>query len=661
MPRINLPLRHVALFSSGVGFFSRAATLSGAGECELLFKAGDINDILKSLVLLDPHGGARHVSYDAKEEIGKYLQRAGIELQPGASPAAILQQFQGVEVQVQTFDSRTLKGRLLCVNRREVVRDREKTQLDVLSIFGADGLQSVSLDDVSSLQVLDEARARDLNEALSMLGAERGGERRGVRIHFETQKPEEREVRLSYGHEVSLWKTSYRLVLGESAPFLQGWAIVENTSEEDWEEVELSLVAGRPISFVQDLYSPLHAFRPTVAPQISESPLPQLYEQTLEPMPASPSPSPMMSMKRVAPRSAGVVREDAATMDYMALEEPMLGAASGGFSADDMSSGEPSAQGSERGELFEYAIAHPVSIAKRSAAMVPIVGGAIEGEKLSIYNPAVFARPLRGFLLKNTSGVHLAGGPLTVFDDELYAGDAQVADVTPGDERLISYAVDLDLVARHEESSQPAVQIGIKASYGVLSFEMKMRRVTKYEFRNTGSKARVILIQRPLDDWEITAPPFEKTPGEARFRVGIEPGESKTLYVMREKVAANTVHLGSTDGARLLEISNDKQASPRLRKALQELAGLKKAEAQAARREETTQQQLDAIDTEQERIRANMGALDAKSPLYIQYVAKLTQQEERIESLREQLESARADSVEAQERVSDFVRRFTFD
>jgi hypothetical protein len=98
MPRIDLPLRHAALFSSGVGFFSRAATLSGAGECEMLFKADDINDILKSLVLLDPHGGARHVSYGAKEEVQKYLQQAGIALSPNASLANVLRQFQGVEI-----------------------------------------------------------------------------------------------------------------------------------------------------------------------------------------------------------------------------------------------------------------------------------------------------------------------------------------------------------------------------------------------------------------------------------------------------------------------------------------------------------------------------------------------------------------------------------
>ncbi len=673
MPFIQLPLRHVALFSSGVGFFSRAATLAGAGECELLFKTGDINDILKSLVLLDPHGGARHVSYDAKEEAQEYLQRVGIELAPDASPSDVLQQFQGVEMQAETFDSRTLKGRLLCVSRREVASEGEKVSRDVLSLFGETGLQSVLMDDVSSLQVLDEVRQRDLNEALAMLGAERGGERRAVRIHFESSKAEEREVRLSYGHEVPLWKTSYRLVLGEESPFLQGWAIVENTSEEDWDGVELSLIAGRPISFVQDLYSPLHAFRPTVAPQILQSPLPQLYEQTLEPMPSPPAPRSapapeimrgggVASAKRARQQAVAANSGGAYLADEMLLETSLGSFQEGStLSSADMFDLEPSAQGSERGELFEYSIAHPVSIAKRTSAMVPIVGGSVEGEKLSIYNPTVFARALRGFLLKNTSGVHLAGGPLTVFDDDLYAGDAQIADVTPGDERLISYAVDLDLVASHKEKDEPSVQIGLKASYGVLYFSMRMQCITSYEFRNTGSRPRTVLIQRPLDSWKIIEPAFEKTPGEARFRLPVEPGALVKLKVVREKVAANTVQLGSANESRLLEIATDELASPALRAGLTELAAMKRAEFEAKRREEAAQKELDSIAKEQERIRANMDKLDHKSALYNQYVAKLTAQEERIEALRVEFEAAREDSARAQEKVREFVRNFSFD
>ena len=57
-----------------------------------------------------------------------------------------------------------------------------------------------------------------------------------------------RKVQVGYVVEAPIWKTSYRLVLSDTeAPFLQGWALVENTTDEDWQGVRLSLISGRPI------------------------------------------------------------------------------------------------------------------------------------------------------------------------------------------------------------------------------------------------------------------------------------------------------------------------------------------------------------------------------------------------------------------------------
>jgi len=53
---------------------------------------------------------------------------------------------------------------------------------------------------------------------------------------------------------------------------LQGWAIVDNTVGEDWNNVELSLVAGAPQSFIQQLSQPYYGRRAVV-------PLPQEYQQ----------------------------------------------------------------------------------------------------------------------------------------------------------------------------------------------------------------------------------------------------------------------------------------------------------------------------------------------------------------------------------------------
>jgi len=51
-----------------------------------------------------------------------------------------------------------------------------------------------------------------------------------------------------------VWKSSYRLVFGASGqPTLEGWAIIDNTTGDDWTNVRLALVSGRPISFISRL------------------------------------------------------------------------------------------------------------------------------------------------------------------------------------------------------------------------------------------------------------------------------------------------------------------------------------------------------------------------------------------------------------------------
>src|SRR5262249_52750323 len=85
-------------------------------------------------------------------------------------------------------------------------------------------------------------------------------------------------VQVGYVVENPIWKTSYRLVLGKNGkPFLQGWAIVENTSDDDWSGVRMALISGRPISFQMDLYQPLYVPRPVVEPELFASLRPPTY------------------------------------------------------------------------------------------------------------------------------------------------------------------------------------------------------------------------------------------------------------------------------------------------------------------------------------------------------------------------------------------------
>src|SRR5439155_3024484 len=156
------------------------------------------------------------------------------------------------------------------------------------------------------------------------------------------------------------------------------------------------------------------------------------------------------------------------------------------------------ATGASLGDFFQYAIDHPVSLARQKSSMLPIVGKEVEGARVSIYNQAVQAKhPLLGLRLKNTSGLHLAQGPITVFEGSTYAGDTRVHDVQPNEERLISYAIDLGTEVDPQIGAGTAKITSVKAVKGIVTTTTKVREVKKYRITNRSEQARTLIIEHP--------------------------------------------------------------------------------------------------------------------------------------------------------------------
>ena len=155
------------------------------------------------------------------------------------------------------------------------------TYIDLLT---DSGIMSVALDADKTVNILDERLNHEFHDALALLATGTDDQRRSVMLHFAGNG--KRDVRVGYVMEAPIWKISYRLLLGgdgaATKPYLQGWALVENTTDEDWKDVNLSLVSGRPVSFIQDLYQPLYIPRPVVGPDVLASPYPQTHDEGLE-------------------------------------------------------------------------------------------------------------------------------------------------------------------------------------------------------------------------------------------------------------------------------------------------------------------------------------------------------------------------------------------
>ncbi|MGC3966303.1 MAG: hypothetical protein QM775_02705 [Pirellulales bacterium] len=275
-----LPLRRIVLFNSGVGFFEHGGEISGDATVDLKFNVDDVNDLLKSLVPQDLGGGqASMVTYGSKDPITKTLKTFAIDLTEDPTIADLLNQVRGEAVAVTA--AKSLKGRILGVEKRKrPTADDKIVEEEFLNLVTDDGLTSVSLASLQTIRLLNEDLDAELQQALLLLASDRSNDKKNVSLRFTGEG--KRPVRVSYIQESPVWKTSYRLVMSDDKePLLQGWAIVENTTEEEWNDVQLTLVSGRPISFVMNLYDPLYVPRPTVEPELFASLRPQKYGQDM--------------------------------------------------------------------------------------------------------------------------------------------------------------------------------------------------------------------------------------------------------------------------------------------------------------------------------------------------------------------------------------------
>lgn len=652
-PAASLPLARVVLFNSGVGYFEHHGEVDGDAVVDLKFRVEDVNDLLKSMVLQDLGGGRiSTVSYASKDPIDKTLKTFAIDLTTNPTLADLLRQVRGEAVEVEAPDA--LSGVIVGVETRRVqVGKDEVVETDYLNLLTDRGLRAISLQNVGRIKLANERLDGELRQALAVLASAHAMDKKTVTLKFlgEGKRP----VRVGYILQAPIWKTSYRLVLRDDGPAtLQGWAIVENTTEEDWKEADLALVSGRPISFVMNLYDPLYVSRPTVEPELFASLRPQTYGQDMgapdkefaaRAAPPAPAAAAGIAMRKATGR--GEPQAEAAA------DEPadgvFAGAPGGGRPGMDLrdlsfANSAGSAQAGNLGELFEYRIDAPVSLARQRSAMIPIVNQAVEAEKLSIYNPSVHAKhPLNGLRFKNTTDLHLMQGPITVFDAGGYAGDARIEDLPPGSERLVSYAVDLDVEVAPEAKPHPEELASVKVARGVLYASRKYRRESKYTVKNSGRRAAKVLVERPVDaQWTLVKPdkPTEKTRDMYRFAVDAEPGEPAELVVVEEMTQTQQVAVANVDDNLIRLFLSASVVDEKVKDALREVVARKQRIAEVAVRLQTARQQIESIGKEQERIRQNMATLDRNSDIYRRYVGKFGEQEDEIEALKKKAAEA---------------------
>ncbi|HEX6973269.1 MAG TPA: DUF4139 domain-containing protein [Vicinamibacterales bacterium] len=521
------------------------------------------------------------------------------------------------------------------------------------------------------MRIVDKDLRTEVGHYLDLVGSTREQDARSMTIA--TNGTGERPLFVSYVSEVPIWKTTYRLVLTKNKPLVQGWAIIDNTIGEDWENVELSLVAGVPQSFIQHISQPYYSRRPVVAMPSSVQLTPQTHEATLATM------APFLGGR------AENVTVQASRGGRGGIEGGVPGGVIGGVvggladappppPAPALSAyervGEMSAAatGAEMGDLFEYRLKEPVTLRKNQSALVPIVNAPIEIEKVSLWNRnSGSGRPLRAVWLTNTTGLTLDGGGMTIVDGDAFAGEGLIQPLKPGERRLVSYGADLGVLVDAKSDQSPRRVTRVTVRNGVVTENREERVNWTYRVRNENSAATTLVIEHAMrGGWKLAdgQKPAESTPDTHRFRVVVEPKGEATLVVRDVMQVSSRLTLADITESWMTIASQGGLPAAALQAALKPLLD-KRAEVTAIERQlASLQQKREEIARDQERLRENMKALRGSAEekqLLQRYTRQLDEEETELDALKKSIATAEAARDKARGELSDLMATVSFE
>lgn len=598
-----LPLKTLVLYENGVGYFERRGVVAPGKVAEIPLESGQLDDALKSLVVMSASGVA---SVEFAPPLAEEAARALAGLPEGgedASLTGLLLSLQGVDVEVTRADGKPLRGRVMQVSEEPGLLDKDGKPVPeaTLLVFGDAGLAKVPLRLVQAVRPVGQDVAQAWSRAAGAAALQPERERLVVRGSSAGGA-----VAVGYTTEAPVWRTTYRLVLGKKGR-LQGFALVHNDSDEPWNGVSVSLASGRPTSFLFPLAGPRYGRRDFVTPEDGLEAAPQLATREAR-----------EHLRGQAFGFGGLgLRGTGSGGGGYGMGMGAVGSAHGtvvhggsigtGISSTVLEDGptplEPAAV-SEAGDLFLYTVKEPVVLGARKSALLPILDGPTGAERVTLLDAAgaVFS----GVRLENTTALTLEGGTLSVFVDGAYGGETQIDRVKPGEVRVLKHGVDLDLEVargtRREEGDLRRVRLVGLNGQSRLELTRVDTLIHSVTFTSRADKVRTVLVELPEEGYRVVAGGEEdvRSPGQPRYaRVSVKPKSEESVDLVEEGAVVERLAPESLSSARVAELLKKKM--PDDARAL--LAGLEARLAQ----HEAALARAQAIDAKIRDVEADVG------------------------------------------------------
>lgn len=665
----DLTLKNITLSTSGLAQFDWSGDVtSGSDTLSLPVRRNQVDDILKSLVVLDNSGTINSVSLAGQESLKQLFTDLPFSQADLAHPANLLDSLKGQKVTVEGQEKAS--GRLMSIHKRPTLDKNGDTLTHdyILTLMGDNGMQEVTLNNLNTVKFLDPSLNKDLERALSAVQEQSKQDTRTVTVTVSGDAA--RKVGLSYVVDAPLWKAAYRIILPKKdtdTAFVQGWAVLENTTGGDWDNVNLSLVSGNPVTYRQNLYDSFYVDRPILPVEVFGKVMPRKDTgafDTAETMPPSPVMEEMAqfggandAMIQTAPHmktmARGMMADEMAAAPMMAKQS--LSMAGGGNVA----------LSTEAAGQMVFHFPQAVSLQSGYSMMVPFINADVKAEKIYLYQSDVNAQhPLASLSLTNDGKTGLPPGIVTLYSPDsatgnTYIGDAQMPLVNAGDSRMLSFAVDGKTAIKTDYQDDNRTT-DITIAGGIMKVTQAMENTATYTVKAPKDEDRTVIIEHPKrgGDWKLVTPKNDVTETDTHYRVktSVKAGGQVDVPVTLEYITFQSLQVADIHSQNLNHyIQSWKEITPDAKKVFARLFQLRGLVDDFDTQIQNLNQSKQRIVDDQKRIRENLGAVSVNSDLAKRYMGQLEKEEDTLDDIAAKLEDLQAKRTDAMKRLKDYI------
>ena len=551
--------------SSGVGYFEYEAHVSGNAILSLSVALDKVDDVLKSLVIYDTQGSIGGVSLPGLDPIAQTLKQLPFDAAALESPEKLLAALRGADI---TLTGKTpIRGRIISV-QKITQTDKEAAKHQVM-LMTADGMQQFVLETAGNIQFEDSVLREQIQKTLLALADNRAKDTRTIEII--SQGTSARRIRVGYVSSVPIWKNAYRLTLPNTqanTAQVQGWAIIENMSGQDWTNVQLSLTSGKPVAFSQQLYQSYYNSRPHVGVELPGNIIPiadsgtfdMLNKNTIPGSPLMPAvPTPMVAMAASAPKLLRSSKMMSAN-ENEALPETMMA------QADSLTAASDIAMVQDDNTHTSYTFGLPVTVGSGRSLSIPIIQSNLPITRVALYQPTVNSQfPLAAIELNNISSNTMPAGAATIYETTVngnqFVGDAQLKVLPANDKRYVAYALDQKISINQRNNDVYKVKrYLVKGAY--LHTEYTQESTALFTVKSNYTEPHEVVVEVPIqgEGWSllenIAHSSVGKTATHYRQKIAAQPHKTIEASVNQARSNTDAEHLSSFNVEALRDILN---------------------------------------------------------------------------------------------------------